>query len=135
LSLPTRTRNILRAFSLFFAFGTTMSGLTAFLLMVPGTVLDRAWTLNPAARTNFTSMGAYGPILMALVCASCATACVGLWRMTLWGTSVAIAILTVNLLGDSVNAFVFHDWRTLIGLPIAGAMIFYLVSVRRLLRG
>ena len=41
--------------------------------------------------------------------------------------STAIAILGINILGDTVNAVVAHDWRTLIGLPIGGAMIIYLL--------
>jgi len=42
-----------------------------------------------------------------------------------------LGILIVNLIGDSLNALLRHDRRTLIGLPIGGAMIAYLLSVRR----
>jgi hypothetical protein len=34
------------------------------------------------------------------------------------------------LLGDALNALVRADWRTLIGLPIGGAMLAYLLSKR-----
>src|SRR5215813_13009167 len=37
----------------------------------------------------------------------------------------------VLLMGDTMNAVIGHDWHTLIGLPIGGAMIAYLVSRRR----
>jgi hypothetical protein len=37
-----------------------------------------------------------------------------------------IGILAVNLIGDCVNFVARHDPRTLIGLPIGGAMIIYL---------
>jgi hypothetical protein len=37
-------------------------------------------------------------------------------------------MLTLNLLGDVVNSFLFGDLRTLVGLPIAGALIVYLLS-------
>jgi len=47
------------------------------------------------------------------------------------GTLLAIGVLTVNLVGDSLNALLQHDPRTLIGLPIGGLMIFYLVKKRR----
>jgi hypothetical protein len=47
-----------------------------------------------------------------------------------WGRILAVIILAVNLIGDSINAFVRHDLRTLIGIPIGGAMIFYLLKVR-----
>jgi hypothetical protein len=37
----------------------------------------------------------------------------------------------VNLIGDLTNAFVRNDFRTLIGVPIAGAIIFYLARGAR----
>jgi hypothetical protein len=51
----------------------------------------------------------------------------GLWRLRRWGLWTAISILSINLLGDTLNAFLLRDWRTLIGLPIAGLMIVYLL--------
>ena len=47
------------------------------------------------------------------------------------GVPLALGILSVNLVGDLLNAFVRHDLRTLIGLPIGGAMIAYLLIARR----
>ena len=41
-------------------------------------------------------------------------------------------MLSVNLLGDTINAYLLQDWRTLIGLPIAGLMIGYLLRRRNL---
>jgi hypothetical protein len=57
-------------------------------------------------------------------------AAVGLWTHRRWGYRVGIAVLSVNLLGDLLNAVVRGDWRTLIGLPIGGAMLAYLLSRR-----
>ena len=67
---------------------------------------------------------------MLLVSAACAAAAHGLWNLRPWGRYLAITILTVNILGDTTNAVVRHDWRTLIGVPIAGVMIWYLMSRR-----
>ncbi|MGB8768542.1 MAG: hypothetical protein WCC92_02935, partial [Candidatus Korobacteraceae bacterium] len=36
----------------------------------------------------------------------------------------------INLAGDTTNAVIAHDWRTLIGLPIGGAMVVYLLTKR-----
>lgn len=44
---------------------------------------------------------------------------------------LALAILSVNILGDLFNALMRHDLRTLIGLPIGGAMIAYLICSRK----
>lgn len=118
------------ALSLFFAFGVAMSGLAAFMLLFPGSVLEPLWRLNPRARDGFAAMGAWAVLLMGIVCVACATAALGLWRGTRWGYWTALAILSVNLAGDTLNVVIAHDWRTLIGLPIGGAMIAYLVSMR-----
>lgn len=118
------------ALSLFFVFGVVMSGLAALMLLFPGSVLEPLWRLNPRAREGFAAMGALAVLLMAVVCVACATAALGLWRGTRWGYWTALAILSVNLAGDTLNVFIAHDWRTLIGLPIGGAMIAYLVSKR-----
>lgn len=118
------------ALALFFAFGTLASGLAGLMLLVRGTCLDVLWELNPRARQGFLAMGNWGVFLMFAVCVACASAALGLWRSRRWGYWTATAILSTNLLGDTINAFLFHDWRTLTGLPIAGFMIGYLLRKR-----
>ena len=70
--------------------------------------------------------------LMAVVGAACGLAAFGLARNAEWGRRLAIGVLAVNLVGDSLNALLRHDPRTLIGLPIGGLMILYLVKMKRL---
>jgi hypothetical protein len=117
--------------SVFFAFGAAMALLAATMLLFPGSILEPIWRLNPQAREALSHMGWWAVLLMAVVGAACATAALGLLRCKRWGYSMALAILSVNLLGDAANALIAHDWRTLIGLPIGGAMIFYLLKKRR----
>jgi hypothetical protein len=119
------------ALSVFFAFGAAMALLAATMLLFPGSILEPIWRLNPQAREALSHMGWWAVLLMAVVGAACATAALGLLRCKRWGYSMALAILSVNLLGDAANALIAHDWRTLIGLPIGGAMIFYLLKKRR----
>ncbi len=64
---------------------------------------------------------------MAVVGVACGLSAIGLARNAEWGRRLAIGILTINLIGDSLNALLRHDPRTLIGLPIAGLMIWYLL--------
>lgn len=119
------------ALSFFFGFGATMCGLATFMLLVPGTPLDRLWQLNPGAKQGFAAMGISASFLLIAVCAACITAAaVGLWRCRTFGYRTALSILTVNMIGDTVNFVVAHDWRTLIGLPVATSMITYLVKKR-----
>jgi hypothetical protein len=68
---------------------------------------------------------------MVIVGTACALAAIGLWRGTRWGLQLAIAILCVNAIGDLLNAMMRHGYRSLIGLPVAGAMIFYLARCIR----
>ncbi len=118
------------ALSVFFAFGAAMSGLTAILLVFPGSPLDAIWNLNPVARDELARIGVWAVALMLLVCIACACAAIGLWKGAVWGRRLAIGILVANLVGDVTNAIVRSDPRTLIGIPIAGAMIAYLLSRR-----
>ncbi|HEX8678908.1 MAG TPA: hypothetical protein VF683_03040, partial [Chthoniobacterales bacterium] len=73
-------------------------------------------------------------ILMAVVGLACAFAAAGLATRKPWGRTLAITVLSINLLGDTTNAVLRQDYRTLIGLPIAGAILAYLFSanVRRI---
>ena len=116
--------------SAFFAVGATISALTCVMLLVPGSLLDGLWRLNPQAHNGFATMGIRAVVLMLAVSASCGTAAVGLFRRTLWGLWTAVAVLGINLLGDTLNFLIRNDWRTLIGMPVGALLIFYLLSQR-----
>ncbi len=117
----------MKLLALFFAFGACMCALTIWLLLFPGGALDSLWRLNPEAHAAFQRIGGLLILLMVIVGVACALAAIGLARNAIWGRWLGILILAVNLVGDLTNAFVRHDLRTLIGVPIVGAMIFYLV--------
>jgi hypothetical protein len=116
--------------SLFFGFGTLASGLAAVMLIMPGTPIDVLWRLNPHAHEGFVAMGRWSAVLMLTVCLACGFAARGLWRCRRWGYWMATGILTINLIGDTTNAFLLGDWRMLVGLPVAVLMIFYLMKNR-----
>lgn len=115
----------------FFAFGAVMCALTSVMLLFPGGTLDSLWRLNPDAQVAFQKIGKLSILLMLIVGVGCASAAIGLARRARWAIPLALVILAVNLVGDTLNAFVRHDLRTLIGLPIGGAMVAYLLRVRR----
>jgi hypothetical protein len=129
MSHPSRPFGIV-ALAFFFLFGTIMSGLAAVMLLFPGSVIEPLWRLNPRARGGFAAMGLWAVLLMVAVCLACATAAFGLLRCKRWGYWTAVAILSINLAGDMANAVIAHDRRTLIGLPIGGAMVVYLLAKR-----
>jgi len=112
----------------FFAFGATMAGTACGLLLFPAPDWDGVWRLNPEAHAAFQAMGSWASVLMFSVAMACAVAAIGLWNRARWGHRLAIAILSVNMIGDAGNAIVRHDLRTLIGVPIAIGLICYLLA-------
>ncbi len=115
----------------FFAFGATACTVTVAALLAPSGGLDFVWRLNPEAQMGFHTIGtAISVLLMLGVGLACAGAAFGLARQKSWGGRLAIGILAVNLVGDCVNFVVRRDARTLIGLPIGGAMVAYLWTRR-----
>jgi hypothetical protein len=44
------------------------------------------------------------------------------------GVIGSVGLLSINLAGDVLNGFGRGDWMTLIGLPIGGAMLGYLLT-------
>ena len=122
------------AIAIFFAFGALASGVSLVSLLLPGSILEPVWRLNPRARLAFASMGAWGLALLLAVCAACALAAGGLWRLRRWGHRLAAGLLLVNAAGDIANATFGRDRRAAAGVPIAGLLIVYLLSrrVRRL---
>jgi hypothetical protein len=120
--------------ALFFLAGAIVSVATIVALRFPDGPLEPMWALNPRAKSAFQQMGSGAYALMAVVGVICALSAAGIWAGARWGRRLAIGLLSVNLVGDLANAILARDARTLIGLPIAGALILYLVrsaSVRR----
>ena len=115
---------------LFFAAGAVVCSLVMLALAFPGSFLEIIWKLRPAVRDDFQELGTWSVALMAAVGAACGLAAFGLWRGAEWGRRVAIGVLTVNFVGDMFNAAFHGDMRTLIGLPICGLMIWYLVKLK-----
>jgi uncharacterized membrane protein (UPF0136 family) len=113
---------------IFFAAGALICILVMLALAFPGGILEPIWRLRPDARAEFQEFGTWSIVLMVAVGAACGLAAFGLARGAEWGRQIAIGVLTVNLVGDAFNAVFRGDLRTLIGLPIGGLMIWYLVK-------
>jgi hypothetical protein len=117
---------------IFFATGAFISLVVMLALAFPDSYLESIWRLKPEAQSQFQTIGTGVSVaLMALVAAACALAAVGLVRNAEWGRRLAIAVLIINLIGDSLNALLMRDTRTLIGVPIGGLMILYLFKTKR----
>ena len=120
----------LAALVAFCAFGTVVAGLSSVSLLDPGGPLEPMWRINPEARAGFAVLGRWSALLLLVVASACALTGFGLWIRAPWGRRLAIALIGANAIGDAVGALVRDDPRTLIGVPIAAAVVAYLLSDR-----
>src|SRR5262249_32544636 len=126
------------ALCVFFAAGAAIAGASCLSLLDPGGFLEPMWRLNPRARAALEGLGAWGIVLMAAVAAACATGGVRLWRGPRgWGRLLAIGVIAATLIGDAVNVALGTEPRAVFGLPIAAALLAYLLTsrVRAFFRG
>jgi hypothetical protein len=114
--------------TIFFSAGALICLVTILALAFPGSFLESIWRLKPEGRVQFLQIGRGISIaLMLIVGSACAASAIGLARNAEWGRKLALAVLVLNVIGDSLNALLRHDPRTLIGVPIGGLMIWYLL--------
>ena len=97
------------------------------MLATPGGPLDPVWRIRPSAREELVPLGAWGVVLMATVSLACIGAAVVLWPGRRAGHRLAAVLLVTNLLGDLANSVICRDPRTLLGIPIAGVLLWYLL--------
>ena len=110
----------------FFASGAMICIVVMLALAFPGSFLETIWRLRPDARADFQDIGDWSVALMAGIGAALGLAAFGLARGAEWGRRLGLGILTVNLVGDVLNAVFRGDLRTVIGIPVGGLMIWYL---------
>ncbi|MCU1303140.1 MAG: hypothetical protein JWQ87_3424 [Candidatus Sulfotelmatobacter sp.] len=104
-----------------------MAALAATTLLVPGTVLDRVWALNPTAHKQLSLVGGKVTLLFLPLAVALVASGIGWFRRRLWGWKLAVGIVAVQVIGDSIN-FVKGDWiRGGIGVIIAGSLLLYLL--------
>jgi hypothetical protein len=111
-------------------FGAFMAGLAGTTLLRHGTVLDRAWTLNPTAYKQLSPFGYKVAILFLLLSAALLISGIGWFRHRRWGWRLAVAIIATQVLGDVVNLARGDLLRGATGVIIAGALLTYLLSPR-----
>lgn len=116
----------------FFSIGTLISLTAAFSLLIPGSVLEPIWRINPQAREQFASIGGWSPVILFTVSLVCGAAARGCWRGRQWGYRLAVGLFVVNLIGDVANATLRGELRGLLGIPVVIGLLWYLTrpSVR-----
>ena len=118
------------AIGIFLFFGAAMAALAATTLIVRGTLLDRAWELNPEAYRQLAPLGSNIGVLFLLLSAALTVTGIGWFRRRRWGWILAVVIIGTQVSGDFVN-LARGDWlRGGIGVVVAGLLLLYLLSSR-----
>jgi len=104
-----------------------MASIAATTLLWPGTILDRLWTLNAPAYARLAPLGRVVGIPFLILSAALAVAGTGWFKRRMWGWGLATAIIATQVLGDLVNVFMGDFVRGVVGVTIAGALLFYLL--------
>ena len=118
------------ALIIFFLAGTLISFLAAVSLLVPSAFFEAMWRVNPRGHDGLVRIGLWAVALLFAASISCAAAAIGLWRRTRWGHGIAVALISINLLSDFANAVMGIEPRAIVGIPIAFALLLYLLSKR-----
>jgi len=104
-----------------------MAVLAGTMLLWPGTVLDRLWSLNPAAHKAFAPLGNSIGLLFYLLSIVLLTAAVGWIKQRIWGWRLTVAIVSSQVGVDFVNLIRGDFLRGCIGLLIAGSLLIFLL--------
>lgn len=115
---------------IFFLAGTLISFLAGLSLLVPSAFFEAIWQANPRGHAGLMRIGLWAVALLFVASVSCAAAAIGLWRRARWGHVTAIALIAFNLLSDIANAIMGTEPRAIVGIPIAFAVLVYLLSKR-----
>ena len=104
----------------------------SFLILVPGTRLDRIWRLNPAAQAAFMHHApALAAALLLLVGPVSAATGFGLLRGRRWAWILSIITFGVNAAGDVISVAITRDWiRSASGFLIDALFVFLLLQPR-----
>jgi hypothetical protein len=126
----TRIPGGIKALSIFFFVASGIAFTALVSLLFPGGYLDPIWQINPRGHDVFITLGNWSFLLLGVLYAACLSAGIGLWQGRRWGYILAASVLTVNLIGDLVNAILGTEPRALAGVPIVAAILVYLMTRR-----
>jgi hypothetical protein len=127
---PVNPPRGITALGIFFLVGSLISITASASLFFPGSFLEPMWSVNPRAHKHLSELGPLAGVLLLAVSMFCTISAIGLWRRAKWGRKIAIGLIAINLVGDLANASLGTEPRAIVGVPIALAILVYLLSKR-----
>ena len=122
----TGSRFGVRLMAIFFALSACIVIAVGVMLVWPGTDLDSVWQIYPARRGELMPHRDWmGPGFLALAFVF-AAASAGSFLRRKWGWWLAVAIFSVNGIGDLTQLATGHLLEGAIGVAAAGAILFWL---------
>lgn len=118
----------IKALIIFFLAGMLISFLAGVSLLVPSAFFEAMWRVNPRGHEGLVRIGLWAVVLLLAASISCGAAAIGLWLGTRWGHGIAVALTAINLFSDFANAIMGTEPRAIVGVPIAFALLIYLLS-------
>jgi hypothetical protein len=110
------------ALAVFFAAGALIALVSAMSLLVPASVLEPMWQLNPRAHSAFVKMRVWAPVLLITLSLACGT--------TACGYRLAVGLLIIQLPGDFINVLLGIEPRAAFGIPIVAVLLWVLGTAR-----
>ena len=118
------------ALGVFFLVGAVLSFTSSVSLIIPGSFLEPIWRLNSRAHDSLIRLRLWAVVLMLVVSVCCAAAAIGLWYGSRWGHRLAVSLIGINLVGDIIIVLIGTERRAIVGVPVAAAILVYLMSAR-----
>ena len=103
-----------------------MASYASFTLLVPGTVLDRGWAVNPEAYSQLRSLGSMMSVPFAFLAIALLVAAIGWFRRRRWGWTLGVTIIAINLTGDLINSLRGEWLKGGVGVLVAGLLLSYM---------
>lgn len=118
------------ALGCFFTFATVMTGVVSITLFAPGGPLDAMWQVKPHEYQDLLLLRPASSAGFAALCIAMAATAFGCFRRKRWGWMLAVAIFTINALGDAAHGLSGAWLEGAIGVAIAMLILWWLTQPR-----
>jgi hypothetical protein len=120
----------MKAIGVFLVFGGVLACAAGISLTRPGTVLERMWALNSRAFQELAPLGPSVGLLFLVLAVALMLAGAGWLKRRRWGWQLAVAIIGTQVLGNCIQIFPGRVTEGIVGVTIAGALLFYITRGR-----